>query len=191
MKRTVQSQRLKRFFLKLATDGPGAIYMYKIMKKIYKIRLQRDSFRTCSKWPKWQEVSVDIKILSPGIVCPWPVAIYMYLIMKRCVLSQRLKRFFLNLQQMNIVMRPSCWHQNFGPNGLSAPTLGLCLNFFSSITAYFNISSALRWVKQDQWSSSLLRVSVPFYQVLRTCRQTVTKLRMQGYHICTLFMFLN
>ena len=27
------------------------------------------------------------------------------------------------------------------------------LNFFSSITAYFNISSALRWAIQDQWSS--------------------------------------
>ena len=29
---------------------PGAIYMYKIMKKkMYKIRLQRDFFETCSK----------------------------------------------------------------------------------------------------------------------------------------------
>ena len=46
---------------------PRAIYMYKIMKKLYKIRLQRDLFETCSKWPKWQVVSVDIKILSPGV----------------------------------------------------------------------------------------------------------------------------
>ena len=29
---------------------------------------------------------------------------------------------------------------------------------------------------------SLLRVSVPFYQVVRICRQTAAKLRMQGYH---------
>ena len=57
---------------------PGAIYMYKIMKKLYKIRLQRDFFETCSKWPKWQEVSADIKILSHGVVCPWPEAIYIY-----------------------------------------------------------------------------------------------------------------
>ena len=55
---------------------------------------------------------------------------------------------------MTIVMRPSCWHQNFGPNGLSAPAQGLCLIFFSSITAAdFNISSAVRWAIQDQWSS--------------------------------------
>ena len=50
-------------------------------------------------------------------------------------------------------MRPTCWHQNFGPNGLSAPAQGLCLNIFSSITADFNISSAIRWAIQDQWSS--------------------------------------
>ena len=35
---------------------------------------------------------------------------------------------------------PSCWHKKIGTNGLSAPTLGLCLNFFSSITADFNMS---------------------------------------------------
>ena len=61
---------------------------------------------------------------------------------KMCIKSG-LKRFFLNLQQMTIVIRPSCWHTNFGPNGLSAPTLGLCLNFFSSTTTDFNISSGL------------------------------------------------
>ena len=71
---------------------------------------------------------------------------------KMCI-SQRLKRFFLNLQQITIVMRPSCWHHNFGPNGLSAHAQGLCLNFFSSVTADFNISSALRLAIQDQWSS--------------------------------------
>ena len=54
---------------------------------------------------------------------------------------------------MTIVMRPSCWHQKFGPNWLSAPILGLCLNFFSPVTSNFNISPALRWAIQDQWSS--------------------------------------
>ena len=53
-------------------------------------------------------------------------------------------------------MRPSCWHQNFGPNGLSGPAQGLCLNLFSSITTDFNISSALRWAIQDQWSSGFV-----------------------------------
>ena len=57
---------------------------------------------------------------------------------------------------MTIVIRPSSWYQNFSPNGLSAPTLGLCINFFSAITADFNKSSSLRWAIQDQWSSGLI-----------------------------------
>ena len=57
---------------------------------------------------------------------------------------------------MTIVMRPSCWHKKFGPNGLSAPAQVLCLNFFSSITVDFNIPSALRWAIQDQWSSGFM-----------------------------------
>ena len=54
----------------------------------------------------------------------------------------------------------SFWHKNFGLNGLSDPAQGLCLNFFSSITADFNISSALRWSIQDQWSSGYCIVGV-------------------------------
>ena len=51
----------------IKTLSPGgclslAIYIYKIMKILYKIRLQRDVFETYNKWPKWQEVSVDINI---------------------------------------------------------------------------------------------------------------------------------
>ena len=49
-----------------------AIYMYKIMKKMYKIRLQRDCFETCNKWLKWQDVPVGIKISSPGGCQPVP-----------------------------------------------------------------------------------------------------------------------
>ena len=101
MKKKCIKSDFKEIFLKLATNDqsdkmflftykfrplgvvspcPGAtcIYMYKIMKNMYKIRLQRDFFETCSKWLKWQEVSVDIRILSPGVVCPWPAAIYIY-----------------------------------------------------------------------------------------------------------------
>ena len=78
-----------------------------------------------------------------------------------CIKSE-VEEILLNLQQMTIMMRPSCWHQNFGPNGLSAPAKVLCLNFFSSVTADFNISSAFRWAIQDQWSSGCL-FSCTFY----------------------------
>ena len=60
---------------------------------------------------------------------------------------------------------PSCWHKTFGPNGLSAPAQRLCLNFFSAITADFNISSALRWAIQDQWSSVFFEYPKIFFHV--------------------------
>ena len=80
-------------------------------------------------------------------------------------------------------MRPTCWHQNFGPNGLSAPAQGLCLNVFSSITADFNISSAIRWAIPDQWSSGLLIF-------LKLCRCFLHGVRMCmwfGYNCSIIF----
>ena len=62
----------------LSAPVPGLYTRIKSWKKLYKIRLERDFFETCSKWPKWREFSVDIKMLSPGVVCPWPAAIYIY-----------------------------------------------------------------------------------------------------------------
>ena len=47
------------FYVKTLSPGvcmppcPGAIYMYWLMKKLYKIRIQRDFFETCKKWVKW------------------------------------------------------------------------------------------------------------------------------------------
>ena len=57
---------------------PGAIYMYKIIKNVYKIRFRRDHFETCNIWAKRKDLSVVIKICPQGIVCPCPGAIYMY-----------------------------------------------------------------------------------------------------------------
>ena len=75
----------KDIFLKLATDEcsdktflltsklsplgavspcPGAYTCIKSWKQSYKIRLQRDFFETCNKWPNWQDFPVDIKISS-------------------------------------------------------------------------------------------------------------------------------
>ena len=84
---------------------------------------------------------------------------------------------------MTIRIRPSCWYQNFGPNGLSAPTLGLCLNFFSSITADFNISSALRWAIQDQWSSG---VSTFLAHLSRRLTRWAYRIGLQPASVCLL-----
>ena len=54
----------------------GAIYMYKIIKNVYKIRFRRDHFETCNIWAKSKGLSVVIKILSPMDCLPLPRAIY-------------------------------------------------------------------------------------------------------------------
>ena len=74
---------------------------------------------------KWQDISVDIKTLSPGAVCPLSQG-YRHVLSheKHCTKSD-FKEILLNLQQMTEVTRCSCLHQNFVPKGLSAPAPGL------------------------------------------------------------------
>ena len=105
---------------------------------------------------------------------------YIYLLNhKKMCIKSKFEEILFNFQKMTIVMRPSCWHQNFGPNGLSAPAQGLCLNFFSSITADFNISSALRWAIQDQWSSGY------YYKRLITLILSIQHRVLKYYQICS------
>ena len=186
---------------------PGAIYMYKIKKKLYKIRRHKRFFlnlqqmtkvTSCSCWHKnvvpkglaapalglytcmksWKELykirlqkeflklvandRSDKRFPLTSKFCPLELSVpdlQLYTFIKSWKDVYKVRGWrdsFFNLQQMTIVIRPSCWHKFFGLNGLSAPAQGLYLNFFSSITAYFNISSALRWAILDQWSSGLL-----------------------------------
>ena len=117
----------------LSVPAPGLYTCIKSWRKLYKIRLQRHFFETCNKWMKWQYISVDIKILSPGgcLPLPWGLsapALGLYTCIKswkKNVSNQTWKRLFWNLQQMTEETRCSCWHQNFIPKGLSAPALGL------------------------------------------------------------------
>ena len=137
----------------LSAPAPGLYICIKSWKKLYKIRLQRDFFETCSKWPKWQEVSVDIKILSPGIVFPWPVAnIHLSNHEMMCIKSE-VEEILFKLVTNDHSDEAFLLTSKFWPKWLSAPAQGLCLNFFSSITTDFNIFSALRRAIQDQWSS--------------------------------------
>ena len=177
--------RLLRDFFKLATNDrsdkmflltskfhpqevvnpcPGVIYMYKIMKKCIKSDFKKIFFKLeANDWSD-KKFLLTSKFCPLGLSAP-DVRLYTFINPWKDVYKVRGWRdSFKNLQQMTIVMRPSCWHQHFGPNGLSAPNLRLCLNFFAWITADFNISSALRWAIQDQWSSGfwLLRSKLPF-----------------------------
>ena len=92
-----KKSEFKEICLKLATNGrsdkgfllaskvfpprvfcpcPRAIYMYKIIKNVYKIRFRRDHFETCNIWAKRKGLSVVIKLVSPLGCLPLPRAIY-------------------------------------------------------------------------------------------------------------------
>ena len=57
---------------RLSVPAQGLYTCIKSWRKLYKIRLQRHFFETCNKRMNWQDISVDIKILSPGGSLPLP-----------------------------------------------------------------------------------------------------------------------
>ena len=73
---------------------PRAIYMYKNMKNVYKIRFRRDHFETCNIWAKRKGLSVVINILSPVDCLPLPGAIYIWLDMKKMYIKLDFKAIF-------------------------------------------------------------------------------------------------
>ena len=98
LKMCIKSE-LKEICLKLATNGrsgknflltskvcpqgvlclcPRAIYMYKIIKNVYKIRFRGDHFETCNKRARRKGLSIVINVLSPMGCLPLPGAIYMW-----------------------------------------------------------------------------------------------------------------
>ena len=105
---------------------PGAIYMYKIIKNVYKIRFRRDHFETCNIWAKRKGLPVVIKVLSPMGCLPLPGAIYMWKKKHTHIKNGKksdFKEIFLNWRQMGKVIRNFCGHKNFVPKGLSVPAL--------------------------------------------------------------------
>ena len=91
MKKCVYNQTSKRFFKLVANDQSDKRFL------------------------------LTSKFCPLGLSAPDLRLINIYYIVKSCVQSQRLKRFFWNLQQMTKMMRPFCWYKNFGPNWLSVP----------------------------------------------------------------------
>ena len=122
----------KTFLLtsKLCSPGavcpcPGAIYMYKIMKTLYKIRLQRDVFETCNKWPKWQDVPDDIKILFPRGCQPLPRGYIHAKNHEKKIIKSDFKEIFLNLVAHDQSDKRFLLTSTFYPLGSSAPDLQL------------------------------------------------------------------
>ena len=102
---------------------PGAIYMYKIMKKMYKIRLQRDFFLKLATNDRSDKMFLmTSKFHLQGVVSPCPVAIYMYKIMKK---KSDFKEIFLKLVANDGSDKRFLLTSKFCPLGLSAPDLQL------------------------------------------------------------------
>ena len=73
-----------------------------------------------------------------------------------CIRS-KVKEIFLKL--VTKVMRPSCWHQNFGPHVLSAPAQGLCtcIKSWKNMHKIKRHSRAIFWIMQP-----VIKVIRPF-----------------------------
>ena len=114
LKMCIKSE-FKEICLKLATNGrsdkgflltskvcpqgvfclcPGAIYMYKIIKNVYKIRFRRDHFETSNIMAKRKGLSIVIKILSLMDCLPLPGAIYIWWNMKKIYIKLDFKAIF-------------------------------------------------------------------------------------------------
>ena len=149
------------------SDQPGHLPS---LIRVFAVRMKKAWVLTCSYhlrgqrrlWSDWADAQADLSLRWAQSFCWFCHEAAQILPVLQLPVGQVIVIEYFNdmvykspqeVQQMTIVMSPSCWHLNFGHNGLSAPTLGICLNFFTSITADFNISSALRWAIQDQWSS--------------------------------------
>ena len=122
---------------------PGAIYMYKIVKKCIKSDFKEIIFKLVANDRSDKRFLLTSKFRPLGLSVP-DLRLYTFMKSWNDVYKLRGWRdFFKTCNKW-----PSFWHQNFGPDSLFAPTLGLCLSFFSSITADYNIFSALMWAIQ-------------------------------------------
>ena len=121
-----------------------AIYMYKIIKNVYKIRFRRDHFETCNIWAQRKGLSAVIKILSP--MCCQPRYLHVEKHekkkkkkKKKCIKSD-FKEIVLKLATNGQSDKGFLLTSTFVPKGLSAPTLGL----YTCIKA-LKYSPGVRW----------------------------------------------
>ena len=92
-------------------------------------------FETRNRWQKWQEVSVDIKTVSPeGCMPPAPGLYACIKFWKKCIKSY-FREISLKLATNGL---PLCSHQNFVPWGLSAPGLYTCIKSWNKCIKSWN-----------------------------------------------------
>ena len=105
---------------------PDVIYMYKIIKNVYKNRFQRDHFETCNIWSKRKDLSVVIIFFSPMGWLPQLGAVYMW---KKHIQNGKKSDFkeffFFKLATNGQSDKGFLFTSKFGPKGLSVPALAL------------------------------------------------------------------
>ena len=106
----------------LSAPAPVLYACIKSWKKLYKMRLPRDFFKTCNKWPKWQDVAVDI-IFHPQGVIPCPGTIYMYKIMKKMCKIRLQTDFVFKLVANDHSDKRFLLTSKFSPLRVAAPDL--------------------------------------------------------------------
>ena len=92
---------------------PDPIYMYKIMKKnCIKSVFKEICLKLVANDRSDKRFLLTSKFCLLGLSVP-DLRLYTFIKSWKDVYTscQRLKRFFLNLQQMTIVMRPTCWYK--------------------------------------------------------------------------------
>ena len=116
---------------------PGAIYMYKTMKKMYKIRLERGFLELATNDRSDKMFLLTSKFRPKGIVSPCPRVIYMYKIMKKktCIKSD-FKDLFLKLVANDRSDKRFLLTSKFCLLVLSAPDLRLYTSIKSSNDVY-------------------------------------------------------
>ena len=125
-------------------------------------------FESSNRWPKWQEVSVDIKTLSPGGCMPPAPGLYTCKISwkKKCIKSD-FKEISLKLATNDRSDKMFCWHQNFIPKMLSAPVPGLytCIKSWKKLYKIRFKEIFFKLVANDRSD----KVSVPWCCLPLTC----------------------
>ena len=126
------------------------LYIYRIIKNVYKIRCRRDHFKTCNILAKGKGLPIVIKIWSQMDCLPLPGAICIWWNMKKKLYwNQTSKQFFLNLQQMGKVIRAFCWQLKFVPKGLSLCPCPGAIDIYKIIKNVYKIkflSLNLQWI---------------------------------------------
>ena len=103
---------------RLSTTAPGLYTCTKSWKNLYKSRRQRVFFlKLVANDRSDKRFLLTSKFCPLGLSAP-DLRLYTFIKSWGDVYKVRAWRdSFSNMKQMTIMMRPSCWHQNFGPNG--------------------------------------------------------------------------